>query len=259
VHLSFQEEDIIDKNSIETHLAINDLHAPYYPEELLNLVLKFAKDLSPDKFVNMGDCVDCPSISKFDKRAERVTTVAQDFKSGYIANARIAEAVSRAEKIFLHGNHEDRFPTYLASHHALEGLIDMDEKIGLKDYGYKSIPYGDEYEYNGFHYMHGSSARKFAGYTAKGVLYDEWVSGMMGHTHRSGKCRATNRAGDFGFWENGCLCDFKLAWEWFKKPFPNWQWCIAVIKFHDDKFNVHQIDIPRKKPFIIYGNKYYTL
>ena len=239
---------------------INDLHAPYYHEEILGLVLKFAKDLQPDKLINLGDCVDCPSISKFDKRRDRVTTIAQDFKAGYIANARIADAVGEADKIFLHGNHEDRFNAYLSRHHAVEGLIDMDAKIGLTDYGYTSIPYGDEYGYNGFHYQHGTSARKFAGYSAKNELYDQWVSGMMGHTHRSGNCCSSNKSGgDFGFWENGCLCDFKLAWEWFKKPFPNWQYCVSVVKFVEDKFNVHQVNIPRKHPFIIYGDKYYSL
>jgi len=222
-------------------------------------VLKFAKHLRPDKLINLGDQVDCPAISKFDKRLSRITTIAQDFKAGYIANAKVAEAVKRSERIFLHGNHEDRFPSYLSRHHALEGLIDMNKEIGLTDYGYASIPYGGEYVYNGFHYMHGTTARKFAGYTAKGVMYDDWVSGMMGHTHRAGKCCVTNKAGDFGFWENGCLCDFELAWEWFKKPFPNWQYCISVVKFVDDKFNVHQINIPRKHPFILYGKHYYTL
>ena len=49
------------------------------------------------------------------------------------------------------------------------------------------------------------------------------------------------------------------AWEWFKKPFPNWQWCIAVVKFHEDQWNFHSIIIPRKHPFIIYGKSYYTL
>jgi len=249
----------MDKNSIETHLVINDLHAPYYPEEIFNLVLKFAKNLQPDKLINLGDQVDCPSISKFDKRLSRVTTIAQDFKSGYIANARVAEATKKAEHIFLYGNHEDRFNTYLSAHHALEDLVDMDDMIGLKDYGYRSIAYGDEYEHKGFHYQHGTKARKFAGYTAKGELYDEWVSGMMGHTHRSGKCCCSNKAGDFAFFENGCLCDFQLAWEWFKKPWPNWQYCISIVKFVDDKWNVHQINIPRKNPFIIYGKYYYVI
>jgi len=224
--------------------------------------LKFARDLKPDKLINLGDQVDNPACSKFDKRLSRVTTIAQDFKAGYIANAKVAEVVKKADKIFLYGNHEDRFPSYLASHHALEGLIDMDEKIGLKDYGYKSIPYGDDFVYNGFHYIHGTSVRKYAGYTAKGELYENWVSGIMGHTHRAGKCRVNNKSNDgadYGFWENGCLCDFKLAWEWFKKPWPNWHYCIAVIKFHDDEWNVHQIDIPRKHPFILYGKRYYSL
>lgn len=247
-------------NDIETHLVINDIHAPYYNKDILKLVLKFAKKLDPDKLINMGDGVDCPSISKFDRRLERVTTIAQDFKAGYDVNGMVADAVGDSEKFYLLGNHEDRFNSYLSRHHAMEGLVDMDKMIGLDDFGYKSIPYGDEYVYNGFHYMHGTSVRKFAGYTAKGELYDQWVSGMMGHTHRSGKCCVSNKSGgDFGFWENGCLCDFTLAWEWFKKPFPNWQYCISVVKFVEDKFNVHQINIPRKHPFILYGDKYYTL
>ena len=251
---------MIDKNSIETHLVLNDIHAPYYQKNIFELVLKFARLLHPDMLINLGDSVDCPSISKFDKRLDRVTTIAQDFKAGYEVNAKIAEAVKTDQLVFLHGNQEDRYPTYLSSHHALEGLIDMDEKIGLKDYGYKSIPYGDNYTHNNiFCYQHGYRYNKYSAYAAKNILHDEWFSGMCGHTHKAGVHFSTNKAGDFGYWENGCLCDFKLAWEWFKKPNPDWQYAISVVRFLEDKFHVHQINIPRKNPFIIYGNKYITL
>jgi hypothetical protein len=136
----------------------------------------------------------------------------------------------------------------------------MDEKIGLKEYGYEAYDYGDSYTHNNiFSYQHGYRANKFSAYTAKNILHDEWTSGICGHTHRAGVHFSTNKSGDYGYWENGCLCDFQLAWEWFKKPNPDWQYAITIISYVEDRFNVHQINIPRKNPFIIYGNKYYTL
>ena len=45
----------MDINSLEVQLVINDLHVPYQDNELLSLVLKFAKNLKPDKLFILGD------------------------------------------------------------------------------------------------------------------------------------------------------------------------------------------------------------
>jgi predicted phosphodiesterase len=258
--LSFKQEAIIiDLNSIETHLVINDLHSPYYHKEILDLVLRFGKDLKPDALDILGDMADCPSISKFDDSPLRDTTIRDDLNAGYEANTKIFEVFKKAKKRYVKGNHEDRYPKYIFSNKKLYGLIDFDKEIGLKEHDVAIYEYGEKFETNGFYFMHGDSARKYSAYTAKNHLSDMGVSGMCGHTHRAGAHYKTDYSGEKVFLENGCLCSFDLSKYWFRKPLPDWQMAISVIKFVDDKFHVDQIIIPNKHPFIIYGDKYYTL
>jgi hypothetical protein len=157
------------------------------------------------------------------------------------------------------GNHCWRFDKYINGHPELNGVIDFNAKIGLIDFGYEWYEYGDIYEHNGFLYTHGHRVNKHSGYTAKNMLEDLGVSGECGHTHRAGSHYKTDWGGEKVFLENGCLCDFTLSMDWFRRKLPNWQYAISVVKFQGKDFHVDQIVIPRKKQFIIYGDKYYTL
>jgi hypothetical protein len=203
--------------------------------------------------------VDCPSISKFDDSPLRITTLRQDLNAGYEANCKISDKFPKAKKRYVKGNHCDRYPIWICSNKKLDGLIDFDKEIGLKEHEIEIYEYGDKFETNGFYFMHGDVIRKHSAYTAKCLLEDMGVSGICGHTHRAGTHYKTDYNGEKEFLENGCLCDFKLSKFWFRKPLPNWQMAISILKFIDDKFHIEQIVIPSKHPFIIYGDKYYTL
>ena len=248
----------MDKNSTETHLVINDIHAPYYDDNLIKLVLKFARILKPDYLVNLGDSVDMPSISQFDRSPERYTNLGQDFKAGYEINGRFADAVKDAKRVYTKGNHCFRFEKYIMRHPEISGAIDFEAKIGLKDFGYKIYEYGDFFKHNDFLFTHGHIIRKHSGYTAKAMLDEIGTSGISGHTHRASAFYKTDLGGEKVWVENGCLCDFDLAYQWFRQKSVNWNYAISVITFHKDKFHIDQIVIPRKHLFIIYGNKYYT-
>ena len=207
----------------------------------------------------LGDMVDCPSISRFDDSPERETTLRQDLDSEYELNTRIFNTFRKSKKKYIKGNHCDRYPIWLCKNKKLVDLIDFDKEIGLKEFDVDVYDYGEKWEHNGFFFMHGNIIRKHSGYTAKALLEEMGVSGECGHTHKAGSHFKTDYNDEKGFYENGCLCDFSLSKYWFKKPKPNWQYAISVIKFVDDQFHVDQIVIPSKHPFIIYGDKYYTL
>jgi len=249
----------IDKNSIEVQLVINDLHVPYQDNEAIELVLKFGKNLKPDKLFILGDYMDMYSCSTFDRNPERVTNLQTEFNIGKELLYRIMDEIKPSQTIFTEGNHTDRLRKFLWNNPILNGCIDIKEKLGINDLGIDYYEYGKNYVYkNKLIYTHGNKINKHSAYTAKNMLDDLGLSVIMGHTHKLGTHYRTDYSGAKVAVENGCLCQTDLALEWFRKEIIDWQKGITVIKWVDDRFNIHQICIPKDK-FIIYGKQYYTL
>ncbi len=249
---------MIDKNSIEVQIVINDLHIPYQDKECLELVLKFAKNLQPDKLFILGDFVDMYSISKFLRDPARVLNLQAEFEEGKKVLDRFDKAIPKAEKYFICGNHEDRMRKFIWNNPVLDGCISFEDKIGINDYGYKFFKYGENYQYQTLIYTHGYKINKYSAYTAKNLLDDLGMSVISGHTHRLGMHYKTNHSGALVGVENGCLCINDLSFDWFQRKIPDWQHGFSVVKFIENRFNIHQICIPKDK-FIIYGKHYYTL
>ena len=127
-----------------------------------------------------------PILSKFDKRADRVTTIAQDFKAGYIANAKVAEATKGAKHIFLHGNHEDRFRRYLWQRAPeLVGYAPTIEKaLELEENGWNVTQYLDYIRVGKLLVTHDIG---YYGVNAvRQTLTGASCSVLFGHTHRIG-------------------------------------------------------------------------
>ncbi len=231
---------------------------PYQDTEALDLVLKFAKDLKPDKLFILGDFMDMYSISTFDRNPERVTNLQVEFDAGAELLYRIKETVD-CDIIFCEGNHEDRMRKFLWNNPVLNGCIDLKSKLGINELGIDYYEYGKNYVYKDkLIYTHGNKANKHSAYTAKNLMDDLGLSVIFGHTHRLGSHYRTDYGGAKVAFENGCLCQNDLALEWFRKEVIDWQKGISVIKWVEDRFNIHQICIPKDK-FIIYGHSYYTL
>lgn len=239
-------------------LAINDLHVPYQNDELLKLVFKFAKNLKPDKLFILGDLLDFYSISHFDRDPQRMLNLENEFRAGREILEQIREII-KGEIIFIAGNHEDRLRKFLWNNPILDGCITIEEKLVLNDLDIKYYEYGRNYIYkNKLIYTHGNKINKYSAYTAKNLLDDLGMSVIFGHSHRLGMHYKTDYGGAKVGVENGCLCDFENAMDWFRKEVVDWQRGISVIKWHEDRFNIQQISIP-KDLFIIYGKNYYEL
>jgi predicted phosphodiesterase len=232
---------------------------PYHDKECLDLILKFGKNLHPDKLFILGDFIDMYSISKFDRNPARVTNLQTEFVMGKDTLQRLVSEIKPAQVIFTEGNHEDRLRKFIWNNPVLDGCIDIKEKLGINELGIEYFEYGKNYVYKDkLIYTHGNKINKFSAYTAKNMLDDLGMSVISGHTHKLGTHYRTDYSGAKIAVENGCLCQTELALEWFRKEVIDWQKGISVIKWHDDRFNIHQICIPKEK-FIIYGKHYYTL
>ena len=232
---------------------------PYHDKECLDLILKFGKELKPDKLFILGDYIDMYSISKFDRNPARVTNLQTEFDMGKDTLHKLLSEIKPAQVIFTEGNHEDRLRKFIWNNPVLDGCIDIKEKLGINELGIEYLEYGKNYVYKDkLIYTHGNKTNKFSAYTAKNMLDDLGMSVILGHTHKLGTHYRTDYSGAKVAVENGCLCQSDLALEWFRREVIDWQKGITVIKWHDDRFNIHQICIPKDK-FIIYGKHYYTL
>jgi predicted phosphodiesterase len=222
-------------------------------------MLKFGKALKPDKLFILGDYMDMYSISKFDRNPERVTNLQTEFNMGKEILARIINTIKPTQTIFTEGNHEDRLRKFIWNNPVLNGCIDIKEKLGINELGIQYYEYGKNFVYQDrLIYTHGTKVNKFSAYTAKNMLDDLGLSVIFGHTHRCGSHYRTDYSDAKEAVENGFLCDKSLAMEWFRREVIDWQLGISVISWVEDRFNIHNICIPKHK-FIIYGNKYYTL
>jgi predicted phosphodiesterase len=235
------------------------LHVPYHDKETLDLVIKFGKSLKPDKLFILGDYMDMYSISKFDRNPERVTNLQQEFTSGKETLYRIIDEIEPMKVIFTEGNHEDRLRKFIWNNPVLHGCIDIKDKLGINEFNIEYYEYGKNYVYKDkLIYTHGNKINKYSAYTAKNMLDDLGLSVITGHTHKMGTHYRTDYSGAKVAAENGCLCQTDLALDWFRKEVIDWQKGITVIKWVEDRFNIHQICIPKDK-FIIYGKHYYTI
>lgn len=207
----------------------------------------------------LGDICDFYSISTFDKSPERQLNLSVEMKAGRDIIEKFVYACPKAERYFMLGNHEDRLRKFLWNNPAINGCIDIKDKLGLNEFNFNVYDYGENFVYKGvLIYTHGNKANKHSGYTARNILDDNGLSTIFGHTHRLGKHYRTNYSGAMVAVENGCLCKMDLSKEWFQRELGNWQWGISVVKFIEDRFTITDICIPKHK-FILYGKSYYTL
>lgn len=223
---------------------------------MLELVFRFAKNLKPDKLFILGDYIDCYSISRFDRNPERITNLQSEFNQGKEILWQIRDIID-GEIIFIAGNHEDRLRKFLWNNPVLNGCISLEDKLNFNNLDIKFYEYGKNFIYKDkLIYTHGNKVNKYSAYTAKNLLDDLGLSVISGHTHRLGMHYKTDYGGAKVGVENGCLCNFDNAMEWFRKETIDWQRGISVIKWHEDRFNIQQICIP-KDLFIIYGKYYF--
>lgn len=202
--------------------------------------------------------MDFYSISRFDRNPDRIINLENEFRQGREILWQIRSIID-GEIIFIAGNHEDRLRKFLWNNPAINGCISLEEKLDLNNLEIKYFEYGRNFVYkNKLIYTHGNKINKYSAYTAKNMLDDLGLSVIMAHTHKLGSHYRTDYSGAKVAFENGCLCSFENAMQWFRKEVIDWQRGLSVIKWHDDRFNIQQLCIP-KDLFIIYGKHYYEL
>lgn len=222
----------------KTILILPDYQVPYHDVKLVRTLTRLAGDLQPDKVVHVGDFLDSPEPSRWNKGAagEYAGTLQKslDQANDVLIDLRVAYSGPIVLKM---GNHDRRIQDYvrryapaLAPLRALDfgrlvGADRLDVEIvnGLYDAapGWL-VAHGDE-----------GSLSRYAGGTAAGLAQKFGKSIVCGHTHRAGLIPHSSGyngrvATRFGM-EVGHAMDVKQA-GYLKGGSANWQQAFGVLR-----------------------------
>lgn len=235
------------QSKYEKAVFFGDFHVPFEDASCVRIALDFNEWFKPHYVFLVGDLVDWVQLSKFDSNPERVLRLQDDINDTKDLLERIRKSAPRATIVYLCGNHENRLLKWKWKNPEVASLdaLTYRELFALKDYDIQWVDYLQEYLYHDIIVEHGDIARKFSGYTAKGMHEKRGCSGVSGHSHRLGMHYHTNYSGDYVWAENGCMCSRNP--EWLKRP--DWQngFTFGFFKRGQDRFDLQQQCIPDGK------------
>jgi hypothetical protein len=124
-----------------TYLLLGCVHVPGHNHAMLEGILKLIPEIKPQGLILMGDFLDLNSLSGHDRgrfTAIKGLTLDQEYKDGNMVLDRLlAELPKEADKVYLYGNHEDRWNRYMSDiQNAKTPLPSPTEALLLKERGF---------------------------------------------------------------------------------------------------------------------------
>lgn len=177
-------------SKVKKMIILSDIHLPNHDDRALSLVEKYLKDNRFDYYVLLGDFLDFDYLSKFDKdnlRKLEGKRILDDYK---IAN----ELLDRHQRLirihnkncqffYLLGNHDLRIEKLIDKNPTLEGLIELEAGLKIKERGFKILDSFGKHELlniGKLFLMHGNYIGK---HNAHKMVEDYDCSVVYGHTH----------------------------------------------------------------------------
>jgi predicted phosphodiesterase len=244
---------------MERIVVVSDLQIPYHDPRAVYNLIDFIKRYKPDRVVSIGDEIDLPQVSKWEKgrMGEYAGTIGKDRD----ATVKILEQLRVTDVI--RSNHTDRLFNYIASYApGLYGIpeLQLENFLRLPELGItywrKPMPIAPNWVA-----VHGDHGRisQVAGQTALKQALQHGKSLVCGHTHRLGLSSVTEASGGIvgrivtGL-EVGNLMDFKKAH--YTHGSANWQQGFGLL--YVDGRNVTPVAVPVAKDgsFIVEGKRY---
>jgi hypothetical protein len=242
----------------------SDAHYPFQDERAVNVLYAAAQAIQPHELYAQGDIVDFWQISRFRPPLEHKLGVGQVNLQDTITQAgthlaTMAVESNATKRVFLSGNHEDRWDrmlgdiqrdsrmrAILALPHIRDSL-DLPWALGLKGWeyhpyiGYEGGPEAYITVRDRLVLLHGYRSNKWC---TRGTLEDFGKSVLFGHAHVIQNWTQQDLKGTDTSYTMGCLCSLKPHW----KTQPNWHQGFTVVtwKLGAEKqwfFNVEQVRI----------------
>lgn len=217
--------------AIHRTVVAPDIHTPLHDEPSIKALLDFIKWFKPHRFVQLGDFCDFNSLSSYDLHKTGEFVYLEDELDA--ANAlldRFDKALpKKCEKFMVGGNHEDRYPAFLAKwmffpDRVSKSLRKFSESWGdeynLSKRKWKWCDYGGYFKFGKLTYTHGWASGPSAPLDLSRRFPGQNV--LAGHTHQHSVYGCLNEDGlPIEVETIGTLSRFDLAYLRGKPPY-NW-------------------------------------
>lgn len=178
---------------MRTTLILPDIQYPYHDALMLKKLISVASDIQPDAILQIGDAIDFPQVSRWNKgTAGEFTNDLQDHIDGWRKTLEdVRKACPEAEITWLEGNHDLRIQDFLKKYAAPVSSLDvlkMESLFGLDEL---SIKYARGITRIGTN-VYGAHGHESGGYAASPSAWDlkftkrygSDKSFIFGHTHQ---------------------------------------------------------------------------
>ena len=245
-------------NEGELWFVLPDAHYPFHDEKLMQRVFKCIDDNKPSGIVINGDWLDLFCLGSYNADSLgllRNISLTDEYESGLDGIKCLNDAAPTAKKVFIYGNHEDRYFRTLNSRDNAkygEELQRPEKALKLEKYGFKVYTNwkDDYYTVGDLDVMHGFYTNI---HTAAKHLSAHGRSVMFGHTHRVQTYFTSHEAA----FNVGCLADIRhKAFGYMPRmQRENWSQGFASITVHGGKSYVTMITV-RNGRFLFNGKFY---
>lgn len=245
----------------ELTLHWSDVHFPFEDERAVQILYQVTSDMKPTTLVAQGDMLDLWQISNHRPPLEQKLGMHQINIQESIEqladhlDTMVGLARKGAQRVYLHGNHEDRFDRLLADMQMnpktlalmriprIREVLNLDYILGLRENGWETHSYleGDRFLlHDRLLCIHGYRTTKYA---TNSHLTQYGKSVCFGHSHRIQNFTSRDLRGTDGGWNMGCLCDLDPHW----RSRPDWHQGFGVVTWKQDNgdwyFNFEQVRI----------------
>lgn len=253
----------LHKDKITTAIVIPDMQVPYHDVKSTKAVESFMADYSWDYYINLGDFMDFDCISAYNANKLRIVEGKRIMGDYDIANdildrhqSIIRKKNKKAEFVLLEGNHEERMERYIDANPTVEGLLEVENGLKLKERGFKWVRYRDndnKFNLGKATFIHGQYTPKYHAYKHVenwgcnifyGHLHDVQTFSMIKHGDNDtnvGQCM-------------GCLC--KYDQQYIKGSPTNWQQAFGVFYFKPNGHFTYYVPRIINNKFIWNGKEY---
>lgn len=238
-------------------VIVSDSQIPFDDRKALKAVVKFIGDYRPDEVIHIGDLMDFPQPSRWNK------DTAGEFEGSVFADVEQAKArfLGPLREVYdgpvgVHeGNHDERPRTYLAKYApalAESGAFNIETLLDFDGFGIRLLPefYKVGPDWITTHGHRGQiSLSRIAGNTALNAAKKFNTSVVMGHTHRMGISSHTSGYGGtvsktVTGMEVGHLMNMRLA-QYLKGGTGNWQQGFGLLTIDGQHVKAETVPIHR--------------
>ena len=241
-------------------IVLSDLHYPFQDEKLVQLILKFMKDITPSGVALNGDINDFFKLSRHDKSPTREGDLQYELDEVRKFFKQLRGVIKSDSKIVhIEGNHEERLRKYLASAAPELSSLRCLEFHNLMGHDIFDIEYvKDTYKLNkNFILRHGTNCGK---YPARGALGHSLKSGSSGHAHKRDIAFMHGYEKDIVWHCTGHLSNrpkLAKACNHYEKGY-NWDKSFLIVKTNRTDFHVEHIKVDKKGFYCNHNGKRYN-